>query len=583
MPNLCRRARRSPQSLLNASSSSTTVSLLNKSDSIASTQPLDLIPNLNKSHSQTKSSSIYEKIKSFVLNRSDNQEVKQNSSSSSSSSLPRSYSMSSTKPLVRNLHAELEEEYSNSPIKQTNKLALNPQMTSQGAKLISEASATSSTYITANNQFLSTQTTTSNLTSSNLQPNGTPNLNLAKTKHRKSKIFLILLLLLPFLIFGLNKLDEKENIYEKINQDYIKKYLNLELNADTLNNLKQELKSTAQSLKYFFWQYLPDKFKNETKFYSQKTSDLLNEIRDFKASNLVGFDLSENKDLVKSLEEIKEKVLTETISNFKNAKLIDIEMIKKELDQKFNYTLTIMSNKLADQLSQFEVSKNSYESELKKVKDVLNEMDSRYSILINQMQEQKKLHEQLKSTQSKEEVKQSLKETFSGEYISFKKIEEYINRTFYVYNADKTGMTDFASESVGASILFTRCTEDYNDNSRWFTVFDVRITRITVSPRVVIQGSIQPGNCWAFKGAKADLFIKLAARITPTSFSLEHIPKELSLTGSIDSAPQNFTVYGYVSKDDISDETRLLLGNYRYDNESKNTLQFFSVQVTFNF
>ena len=36
---------------------------------------------------------------------------------------------------------------------------------------------------------------------------------------------------------------------------------------------------------------------------------------------------------------------------------------------------------------------------------------------------------------------------------------------------------------------------------------------------------------------------------------------------------------GYTSKDDISDDTRLILGNYRYDNNSKNTLQFFSVQV----
>lgn len=65
-----------------------------------------------------------------------------------------------------------------------------------------------------------------------------------------------------------------------------------------------------------------------------------------------------------------------------------------------------------------------------------------------------------------------------------------------------------------------------------------------------MKNSVQPGNCWPFKGSKADLFIKLAARITPTSFSLEHIPKELSLDGTITSAPQNFTVY--VSKTAIS-------------------------------
>lgn len=59
----------------------------------------------------------------------------------------------------------------------------------------------------------------------------------------------------------------------------------------------------------------------------------------------------------------------------------------------------------------------------------------------------------------------------------------------------------------------------------------------------LLKNSVQPGNCWPIRGQKADLFIKLAARITPTTFSMEHIPKQLSLTGSIDSAPRNFSVY----------------------------------------
>ena len=54
---------------------------------------------------------------------------------------------------------------------------------------------------------------------------------------------------------------------------------------------------------------------------------------------------------------------------------------------------------------------------------------------------------------------------------------------------------------------------------------------------------IHPGNCWAFKGHKGDVFIKLAATIKPKKFSLEHIPIELSPSKSLDSAPQNFSVY----------------------------------------
>ena len=122
-------------------------------------------------------------------------------------------------------------------------------------------------------------------------------------------------------------------------------------------------------------------------------------------------------------------------------------------------------------------------------------------------------------------------------------IEELIDKKIYLYNADKTGMTDFASEAIGGRILFTNDTESYEEHSKWFTLYSVPITRILVSPRVVIQGSIESGNCWAFKGSKGALFIKLAAKITPKSFSLEHIPKELSLNGILDSAPKNFSVF----------------------------------------
>lgn len=269
-----------------------------------------------------------------------------------------------------------------------------------------------------------------------------------------------------------------------------------------------------------------------------------------------------NEKILNDINSLKEKLSSEVIQNLENykssQKLVDINLLRFELDEKFNYTLYYVSSQLNDHAKQIELSKTAYQKELKQMQSFLEVFESKYTFTLNKLQEQllkqKKMldeqqqHQELKIEQQQQKMKETLmqnplKVSMENEYISFRMVEEYINRTLYVYNADKTGMTDFASESVGGSILFTRCTEPYQDNSRWFTVFDVPITRVSVSPRVVIQGSIQPGNCWAFKGSKGDLFIKLAAKITPNSFSLEHIPRELSLTGSIDSAPQNFTVY----------------------------------------
>lgn len=68
-----------------------------------------------------------------------------------------------------------------------------------------------------------------------------------------------------------------------------------------------------------------------------------------------------------------------------------------------------------------------------------------------------------------------------------------------------------------------------------FSVFDK-----TSSP---LQPDVYPGNCWAFKGSQGYLVIRLSLKIVPTSFCLEHIPKSLSPTGNITSAPRDFTVF----------------------------------------
>lgn len=331
------------------------------------------------------------------------------------------------------------------------------------------------------------------------------------------------------------------------------------------------------------FQYLMEK--------KDELSKKIPEIKDFKLSTVNFNNENEiNKQLIEQLNAIKENILAETVQNSRADKSTDAmaQQLRTELDQKFNFTLTLMSNKLADQHMQHELSKSSQDQELKQIKQVLDKLQTDYKLLLQQLEQQR--HE-IHSTQQKQQqeatttsspLQQPNSSKESSDRDMYHKLEEFIERSFFLYNADRTGMTDFASEPLGASVLFTRCTENYLHNSRWFTFFNVPLSRITVSPRVIIQsGQMQPGNCWAFKGDKADLFIKLAAPITPSSFSIEHIPKELSLTGVIDSAPQNFTIYGFASPEDISDDKRLLLGNFRYDNSSKNTLQFFKAQYEY--
>ncbi|CAM9513672.1 unnamed protein product [Bubo scandiacus] len=148
-----------------------------------------------------------------------------------------------------------------------------------------------------------------------------------------------------------------------------------------------------------------------------------------------------------------------------------------------------------------------------------------------------------------------------------------VNNALKLYSQDKIGMVDFALESGGKYILSTRCSETYETKTALISLFGIPLWYFSQSPRVVIQPDMYPGNCWAFKGSQGYLVVRLSMKIYPTAFTVEHIPKTLSPTGNITSAPRNFSVYGL---DDEYQEEGKLLGQYIYD-QGGEPLQMFPV------
>uniref|UniRef100_A0ABM5EZN3 SUN domain-containing protein 1 isoform X2 n=1 Tax=Pogona vitticeps TaxID=103695 RepID=A0ABM5EZN3_9SAUR len=151
-----------------------------------------------------------------------------------------------------------------------------------------------------------------------------------------------------------------------------------------------------------------------------------------------------------------------------------------------------------------------------------------------------------------------------------------VNNALKLYSQDKTGMVDFALESGGGSILSTRCSETYETKTALISLFGIPLWYFSQSPRVVIQPDMYPGNCWAFKGSQGYLVVRLSMMIYPTAFTLEHIPKTLSPTGNITSAPKDFSVYGL---EDEYQEDGVHLGQYIY-NQDGEPLQMFQVMKT---
>ncbi|XP_078220509.1 SUN domain-containing protein 1 isoform X27 [Callithrix jacchus] len=150
-----------------------------------------------------------------------------------------------------------------------------------------------------------------------------------------------------------------------------------------------------------------------------------------------------------------------------------------------------------------------------------------------------------------------------------------VNNALKLYSQDKTGMVDFALESGGGSILSTRCSETYETKTALMSLFGIPLWYFSQSPRVVIQPDIYPGNCWAFKGSQGYLVVRLSMMIYPAAFTLEHIPKTLSPTGNISSAPKDFAVYGLENE---YQEEGQLLGQFTYDQDGE-SLQMFQALV----
>uniref|UniRef100_A0AAG5D6Y7 SUN domain-containing protein n=1 Tax=Anopheles atroparvus TaxID=41427 RepID=A0AAG5D6Y7_ANOAO len=154
-------------------------------------------------------------------------------------------------------------------------------------------------------------------------------------------------------------------------------------------------------------------------------------------------------------------------------------------------------------------------------------------------------------------------------------VRRIVRDALTVYDADKTGMVDYALESAGGQVLSTRCTESYQANSAEFRIFGIPIWYPSNTPRTVISPTMEPGQCWAFQGFPGYLVIQLNTEIIVTGFTLEHISKLLVSNGSISSAPKHFTVWGLTA---LNDPEPILLGSYEYLDQLGSSVQYFPVQ-----
>ncbi|XP_043967231.1 SUN domain-containing protein 3-like [Gambusia affinis] len=107
-------------------------------------------------------------------------------------------------------------------------------------------------------------------------------------------------------------------------------------------------------------------------------------------------------------------------------------------------------------------------------------------------------------------------------------------------------LPNFALKSQGAKVLQWMPSAVHPGQIQRCSGFGFAPERPSIHPDIVIQGRtrLHPGECWGFEGSQGHLVVALSHRAVISQVTLGHIPKMVSPTGNIWSAPKEFSVYG---------------------------------------
>ena len=115
--------------------------------------------------------------------------------------------------------------------------------------------------------------------------------------------------------------------------------------------------------------------------------------------------------------------------------------------------------------------------------------------------------------------------------------------------------------SAGGAILSIRDTEPYSTGAPVLKLFGIPLCQQQNTPRAIIQviwlylisltfwsqciyqTGVLPGECWAFKGSRGSVVIRLLGHVYVSGVSLEHISSLISPTGETATAPKDFSVW----------------------------------------
>jgi len=184
-----------------------------------------------------------------------------------------------------------------------------------------------------------------------------------------------------------------------------------------------------------------------------------------------------------------------------------------------------------------------------------SDFESKYDLFIDQIGEVSKILRDSSQVASKESC--------NHQTAHLPDIGQILEDKLWQFDADRTGMADFALESAGAEIIPEHTSQGIKSNSPMLSIWKVPLLYQKMSPRIAITPGALPGTCFAFEGGSGTLGIKLSQPIVVQNVTLQHIPKETSPLGHIQSAPRSFELFS------ISGRSEESLGVFEFSDTGK--------------
>lgn len=272
--------------------------------------------------------------------------------------------------------------------------------------------------------------------------------------------------------------------------------LSLEQQKQIIDNLNEDIAFIKLSLN--------DKLaENQDLHYSIKQ---LQQTQDALLQRLKELELSTDQRFNNLLKEITLKLTTLKDEQFKllnqQLKLSLIEILGFKETTKDGAQLSELD--LQNWVRNMFVAKDYLELRLSEINNRTNEkikqeIDKSGMFLMRDISERLK-QEIIVSVEHKQMETQSALKNQIREALSEQEVRNIVKSVLAIYDADKTGLVDFALESAGGQILSTRCTENYQTKTAQLSVFGIPLWYPTNTPRIAISPNVQPGECWAFQG-----------------------------------------------------------------------------------